>query len=318
MKLIFNDVLLNDSFNKKFSQQTKFNQVIETDSVLNIIHNPMFEGFGQFILPIENRIIDSELILADIGTLLPYHNNINSDTSVEVINYMISEIQAQKKIFYDFYSLKDKLKDPSKNSTGLFFFRGEKNAPFAIICPGGAFQYVGSIHEGFPYALELSKKGFNAFVLKYRVGSDLKAKEDLSHALTYIFDHSEAFNIDLKGYSLWGSSAGARMVASIGSNGTTLYGGKKIPKPSVIVMAYTGYENFSVRDPPTFVVVGENDRIAHVPNIEKRVDLMRKVGIEVEYNKYKNTDHGFGLGIDTEAQGWIEKAIRFWEKHILR
>ena len=45
------------------------------------------------------------------------------------------------------------------------FFRGRPGAPFAVICPGGGFSYVGSIHEGFPHALALSRMGYNAFVV---------------------------------------------------------------------------------------------------------------------------------------------------------
>ena len=26
--------------------------------------------------------------------------------------------------------------------------------------------------------------------------------------------------------------------------------------------------------------------------------------------------HGFGLGIGTSAEGWINDAVKFWEKHI--
>jgi hypothetical protein len=34
---------------------------------------------------------------------------------------------------------------------------------------------VGSVHEGFPYALEINKKGYNAFVLAYRSGHSPQA-----------------------------------------------------------------------------------------------------------------------------------------------
>ena len=69
---------------------------------------------------------------------------------------MIDEVEGGKTIFYDFYTKKQKQKDLTKESAGLFFFRGDPGAPFAILCPGGAFEYIGSLHEGFPYALELN------------------------------------------------------------------------------------------------------------------------------------------------------------------
>jgi len=49
---------------------------------------------------------------------------------------------------------------------------------------------------------------------------------------------------------------------------------------------------------------------------EKRVRDMRNAGIEVEYHKFRNAGHGFGLGVGTDADGWIEDAVRFWEEHI--
>ena len=63
---------------------------------------------------------------------------------------------------------KQKAEEPAKSHTGLFFFRGKPGAPFAVVSPGGGFSYVGSVHEGFPYAVAISKQGYNAFVLKYR------------------------------------------------------------------------------------------------------------------------------------------------------
>jgi acetyl esterase/lipase len=184
------------------------------------------------------------------------------------------------------------------------------------VCPGGGFVYVGSIHEGFPHAVELSKKGYNAFVLKYRVGGELRATEDLAAAMSYIFENAKTLGVSTKDYSLWGSSAGARMVANIASNGAASFGDYDLPKPCIVVMAYTGHSTFSINDPPTFVTVSEDDRIVNVPTVERRVEGMRNAGIEVEYRKYRNAGHGFGLGVGTDAEGWIEYAIQFWEKHL--
>jgi predicted esterase len=50
--------------------------------------------------------------------------------------------------------------------------------------------------------------------------------------------------------------------------------------------------------------------------MEKRVEALRKSGTTVEYHKYKDLGHGFGLGKSTSAEGWIFDAIRFWETTI--
>jgi acetyl esterase/lipase len=104
------------------------------------------------------------------------------------------------------------------------------------------------------------------------------------------------------------------MAAAIGSHGVAAFGGDDLPMPSTVVMAYTGHSDYASHEPPTFVVVGEHDGIAPPSAMERRIAALRQAGTEVEYHKYKNLGHGFGLGTGTSAQGWIDDAIRFWEK----
>jgi acetyl esterase/lipase len=193
---------------------------------------------------------------------------------------MIDDVNKGNRIFYHFYSERERQADRGETPTGLFFFRGGPGAPFAVICPGGGFSYVGSFHEGFPHAMELSKRGYNVFVLQYRVGvGGTPAVMDLAAALSFIFATADALGVATTGYSLWGSSAGARMVASIGLYGTESFGGNVLPKSGAIIMAYTGHTDFTRDDPPTFAVVGERDGIAPAAVMEARVRKMRANGI---------------------------------------
>jgi acetyl esterase/lipase len=298
--------------------RTDYAPVTTRDSVSSVINHPAFEGFGQHILPGGARDVDRAMLLNDIGALLPYHGHIAPATTVRVINHMIGDVSAGRTIFYDFYTDEQRRRDPAKETTGLFFFRGEPNAPFAVVCPGGGFSYVGSIHEGFPYALELSLKGYNGFVLQYRVGAESKATEDLAAALSWIFHNAKELQVGTEDYSLWGSSAGARMAANVGSRGTGAFGGDPLPGPCTVVMAYTGHTATSRTDPPTFVVVSADDRIVNVPAVERRVQALGAAGIDVEYRKYRYAGHGFGLGTGTDAEGWLEHAVRFWKLHMSR
>jgi acetyl esterase/lipase len=179
--------------------------------------------------------------------------------------------------------------------------------------PGGGFAYVGSVHEGFPYAAAISRQGYNAFVLRYRVGSGAPATEDLAAAVSYIVANAATLDVGTSHYSLWGSSAGARMAAAIGSHGTARFGGANLPRPSTVVMAYTGHSDHASNEPPTFVVAGEEDGIAPATTMERRVRTLRAAGTRVEFRTYPRVGHGFGLGIGTSAEGWIFDAIRFWE-----
>lgn len=285
-------------------------------TVNDVITHPAFHGFGKFILPLDRSNYDEAMPIDRVSSLLPYHRNVDPDAVVRTINYMIEKVNNGQIAFHEFYTTNEKLADSSKESTGLFFFRGVPGKPFAIICPGGGFSYVGSIHEGFPHAINLSNKGYNAFVLHYRVGGERSACEDLAMAISFIFKNALAFNTGTDYYSAWGSSAGARVAANIGSYGIAHFGGGNLPKPCSIVMAYTGHSNYTENDPPTFVTSSVDDPIAGISVVERRVNALRAAGVEVEFRKYNNAGHGFGLGMGTEAEGWLEYAVKFWERHI--
>lgn len=157
-------------------------------------------------------------------------------------------------IFYNIYTDEEKAADPEKNDTGLFFFKGNSGEKFAVCNAGGGFAYVGAMQDSFPHALELSKKGYNAFALIYRPGAQT-ACEDLARAISFIFEHAEEFEVDTENYSLWGGSAGARMSAWLGSYGTEYFGENELPSPTAVIMQYTGFSDYSRNDPPTYACV---------------------------------------------------------------
>lgn len=118
------------------------------------------------------------------------------------------------------------------------------------------------------------------------------------------------------GYSLWGSSAGARMAANLGSHGTAAFGEDSRPRARTVVMAYTGHSDHTADDPATFAVVGSHDGIANPATMRTRIDTLDRLGIPTEFHVYEGIGHGFGLGTGTIAEGWIDKAISFWEAQI--
>ncbi|SDZ70826.1 Acetyl esterase/lipase [Variovorax sp. YR266] len=287
------------------------------DHLADLLGHPAFRGFSRRMLPWDDRAYDEAMPLRNIGELLPYHSHVDPDLVVASLNRMVDDANAGHAVFYDFYTDAQKQANPTLKNTGLFFFRGRPGAPFAVVAPGGGFSYVGSVHEGFPYAAEISQQGFNVFVLKYRSGQGGRvATEDLAAAISYIIRDAHTLQVGTTHYSLWGSSAGARMAAAIGSHGTARFGGLPQSRPSAVVMAYTGHTEVTASEPPTFVVVGDIDGISPPALMETRVAALRGMGTPVEYHKYSGIGHGFGTGQGTSAQGWVGQAVRFWEKEI--
>lgn len=106
------------------------------------------------------------------------------------------------------------------------------------------------------------------------------------------------------------------MAAYLGSYGPAVFDGDDLPRPGAVIMQYTGHTDYTAVDPPTFACVGENDSIANWRTMERRIRQLNNLGIDTEFHHYPNVGHGFGLGIGTSAERWIDHAITFWEKQM--
>lgn len=273
-----------------------------------------FTGFGELIFPVDVNI-PNNTTLEKVGDYYAWYNYINPNKTVEIVNYMKEQVNQENKIFYDIYTDEEKAVDPSKENTGLFFFKGNPNEKVAIVSAGGGFSYVGAMHDSFPHCLELSKKGYNAFAIIYRPDAQ-KACEDLSRAIAFINEHKEELQVNMENYSLWGGSAGGRMTDWVGTYGTSYFGEKEYPKPSALIIQYTGLSEVTGNEPPTYSCVGTADGIASYRTMKSRIEKIKANGIKAEIEIFNGLPHGFGLGEGTVAEGWINNAIDFWKSQM--
>ena len=153
------------------------------------------------------------------------------------------------------------------------------------------------MHDSFPQALKISKKGFNAFALIYRQGAE-NACEDLVRAIIFIFKNYKELKVDLNCYLLWGGSAGARMAAWVG-NSEIKFGNEKYPKAGTVIMQYTGLSEITGNEPPTYANCGTNDWIANYQVMNNRINKIKKNGTDAKMEIFQGLPHGFGLGEGT-------------------
>ena len=226
-----------------------------------------------------------------------------------------------------------------------YLLRDGKPHPVAVICPGGGYRRVCSFVEGHPFAKKLNALGYHAFVVYYRVNALAKypaPQEDLARAVREIHDHTAEWNLDMKGYSVWGSSAGGHLAASFGTEnmGYVRYG---LPKPGALILTYpvvtmggkthAGSRNFllgqdpepdmirfaSVEEqitdayPPTFLWWGSDDETVDPENSRMLQRVLEAKKIPHQFLEYPGVGHGVGLGKGLACQGWIEKAVAFWD-----
>lgn len=202
----------NTTMNGHFTQKTPIKEVMES---------PVFKPYGRLLFPVHTGCWSGHT-LEDLRLI--WYCHIDPKETTAIVNDLWERAQQKETVFYDIYSVAEKAADPRKKDTGLFFFKGRKGAPFAVVNAGGGFIYVGAMHDSFPHAYELSKRGYNAFALIYRPGAQT-ACEDLARAISFIFAHADELGVDIKDYSLWGGSAGARMAAYLGSYGPVALAG---------------------------------------------------------------------------------------------
>ena len=288
------------------AEQVNWNENTGIDEVVSY---PGFGDWGRLIFPADEGYYSGST-LKDLR--LTWYSNIQPAKTVEIVNYLKEKADVGETVFCDIYTDAEKAADPWKADTGLFYFRGNPGAKFAICNAGGGFAYVGTMHDSFPHALEISKKGYNAFALIYRPGAQT-ACEDLARAIAFIHEHTEELEVDVSDYSLWGGSAGARMAAWLGSYGTAAFGEAEYPRPGAVVMQYTGLSEVYGNEPPTYNCVGTSDGIASWRTMERRVAAIRANGTDAMIEVFPGLSHGFGLGTGTVAEGWIDNAVSFWE-----
>lgn len=297
---------------EEISVQTVSEPYTKDTSISDVMNDPVFRDYGRLIFPVNSGYYSGDT-LGDLS--LTWYSHIDADKTVEIANYFKNHAETGDTIFYDIYTEEEKEADPEKENTGLFFFKGNPGERFAVCNAGGGFAYVAAMHDSFPHALELSKKGYNAFALIYRPGWDT-AVEDLARAISFIFEHAEELEVDTDCYSLWGGSAGGRMTAYLSSYGPVAFGGDELPRPGTAVIQYTGHSEYTQNDLPTYSCVGNRDGIASWRTMKNRLNAMSSVGIKTEFHVYEGLGHGFGLGTGTAAEGWIDDAVAFWEEQM--
>lgn len=227
-----------------------------------------------------------------------------------------------------------------------FILQDGKKHKLAVICPGGGYNMVCSFIEGEPYAEALNAMGISAVVVYYRCRKKAKypaPQDDLARAVREVLSHAQDWNLDVEGYSVWGSSAGGHLAGSFGTQNMG-YPHYSLPKPGAIVLVYpvitmgeythpgtranlignstgmrplTSIEAQVTADyPPTFVWCGAADTCVPPENSHLLAQALEQNGVPCQFVEYPGVDHGVGLGIGLACEGWIQNAVDFWMKHI--
>ena len=228
-----------------------------------------------------------------------------------------------------------------------FVLHDGKRHPVAVIVPGGGYWMVCSFIEGAPVARKLNELGVSAFIVYYRTKKKAHypaPQEDLARAIREILSKAETYHLDVENYSIWGSSAGGHLAASFGTEAMG-YSRFDLPKPGALILSYPVIsmrrelthegthdnllgkeatlaeessasvdEQVSANYPPTYLWCGDADSTVPPENTKRMAAALEKAGVPCRCEIFPGVDHGVGPGTGTAAEGWIKKAVAFWEE----
>lgn len=175
----------------------------------------------------------------------------------------------------------------SVSTITVFLADQEKfNGTSVIICPGGGYGHLAINKEGYKVAKWFNSLGISAFVLKYRLPSDLTMKDktigplqDAQEAVRVVRRNANKWHLDATKIGIMGFSAGGHLAATL----STQYNEKVYPSAdnisarpdfSILIYPVISMENGITHNGSKENLLGKNansELIAKYSN-EKQVD----------------------------------------------
>ncbi len=225
------------------------------------------------------------------------------------------------------------------------------NGTAVIICPGGGYGILAIDKEGHDVAKKFQEIGVTAFVLKYRLPSDLIMKDkstgpmqDALQAIYLVRKNAALWGVDPNKIGIMGFSAGGHLASSASVH----YADMKIDnqenislRPSFSILIYpvinfgqythagsvknllgetptdqqrkyfSSEYQVNAQTPPAFMVHANTDKTVPVQNSMRYNEALVKNGVSAELHAYQAGGHGFGLYNKTTKDDWFER-LKNW------
>ena len=294
------------------------------------------------------KLQPEDLSSRDDETLTEVVGKTSAEACAAGLNYLAQVYHDGTRVTYPLYSEKEIAAVPARAHAELYYCPAQQpGAKFAIVLSGNALYYSGELRGGVSTAWELHEQGYAVFSLRYRIGweaGDDAPLEDLARAIRFVMDNADTFGVSTEDYALLGYSSGGQLAGVFGNEekGWGRYG---VPKPGVLLLVYPinnflgakpayhllmdtdrlerRYYSYTVSKlvtpdyPPTFLWYGRNDLMLKAfvyplqgPTLAKALEAS---GVPNRVEVYDNAKHGIGIGVGTDAEGWVERAAEFWQ-----
>lgn len=214
-----------------------------------------------------------------------------------------------------------------------------------VVCPGGGYAGLASMHEGTLVAQWLNKQGIAAFVLKYRMPNKHKTVplDDAWQAIRYVREHATEFNIRPDKIGIAGFSAGGHLASTASTHfaptGTSTRPDFSILFYPVISMNETTHagsrsnllgDNPSLSDlylfsnekqvnnatPPTILLLSDDDKVVLPQNSIAYYEALKKNDIKATMYIFPEGGHGWGFRENFKYYNEMTSLLASWLKDI--
>lgn len=317
-----------------------------------IRNNPSIVGAGIYTYSLDqDRFIDR--LYWDAQPLSCLSNHWTAQDAADGLNYLIRTYNAGTQVTYPLYTEEEITQDTRREGVELYYFPPEGETvsdKYVLVVGGNAVVVSAEIREGISTAWNLHEMGYPVFVLRYRIGmraGNNAPLEDVARAVQYITQHAQSFGVRTEDYAILSYSSGGQIAGFFGSDalGYKNYG---LPRPGAMLFGYPvnnffeykpfyhilidpdtlqqRYYDLSLSDyitpdyPPSYHWYGRNDFVlstmcwsAQGPVLE---EAFEKNNVPHIYHVYEDAQHATGAGKGTDAEGWLEEAVAFWEEQV--
>ena len=216
----------------------------------------------------------------------------------------------------------------------------------ALLVSGGGYQAISMMVDGLPCVRSFCERGYQVFLLTYRIGDQNvlpRSLEDMANALRFMKNNSDRLGIDMDTLVIAGFSAGANLVATwqlpeVGYRSFDL----SQAKCTLLVYGYYDLEDVVQRKAlpgvwecmlgddfkehlkpynvaseadsgfsPAYIICGAADGLVSPMNSKLLKARLDQKSVRSVFEIAPETDHGFGDGTGTNAEGWLDRAFMF-------
>lgn len=236
--------------------------------------------------------------------------------------------------------------DFTKDPTLTIYKAANPNGTAIVMCPGGAYGWLATGHEGHAMAEWFNSMGVTYAVLKYRLpqGNHTIPLADAEQAMRIVRSHASEIGVDPHKVGIMGASAGGHLASTLATHYSDkstrpdfqilfypvvtmdpefTHGGSRhnllgAAPTEELVRMYCNELHVTPETPRAFIMLSSDDNAVPVENTIRYYSALTRNHVPAALHAYPDGGHGWGFGDGftykmqwaAELDKWLREEIR--------